>query len=190
VKKKAAVLIDRDGVINKDLGVYVRNFKEFKFLPHAVKALALLTKKKMPSAVISNQAGVGKGLMTARDLGKLTRAMRAHLRKKGARVNGVFYCTHAPDEGCHCRKPNTGLFMRAQRRLGLDLKKCYYIGDDARDVQAAANAGCTMIVVLSGKLRRRDLASLRPKGFIVKKNLYDAVRWILARERKNHEAVS
>ncbi len=183
MKKKYAVLIDRDGVINKDLGTYVRNFEEFKFLPHSVKALALLHARGFTVGVVSNQAGVGKGLMTKEALNEVTARMRRYLKKKGAALGGVFYCVHAPQENCPCRKPKTGLFKQAARALGINLKKCYYIGDDARDVRAGTKAGCRVIVVLTGKIKKPDLPGITPRRFIVKKNLYDAVRWIINQER-------
>src|SRR3990167_6553363 len=105
-----AIFLDRDGVINKYPGdtKYVTSWKEFRFLPNAKKAIALLTGKKYPIFVISNQAGVSKGLYTQDALNNITNRMLKALEKSGARISAVYYCTHRDEDHCSCRKPKAG----------------------------------------------------------------------------------
>src|SRR3989338_4661848 len=102
-----AIFLDRDGVINKYPGdtKYVTSLKGFRFLPEAKLAIARLYKNKFKLFIVSNQAGVGKGLFTQAALGIITKKMLSGIKAAGGRIEAVYYCTHRKDEGCRCSKP-------------------------------------------------------------------------------------
>lgn len=146
--RRPAVILDRDGVLNErpPRAEYVRRPEDFRWLPGAKDALARLRQAGFQVAVVSNQAGVGRRVMTADDLAAVTARMEAEAEAAGGRIDGVFYCPHAWDEGCACRKPAPGLLFEAQRALHLDLTRTPFVGDDERDGAAAHAAGCPFLM--------------------------------------------
>ena len=177
-----AIFLDRDGVINKYPGdtKYVTSWKEFHFLPNVKKAIALLNGKKYPIFVISNQAGVSKGVYSQDTLNDITSRMLKALGKSGARINAVYYCTHRDEDHCSCRKPKAGLIKLAIKGKKIDLRISFFIGDTLRDVRAAKAAGCKSILVFSGaeKPSNRDNWPTRPDFTF--KDLYAAAKFITA----------
>jgi len=157
--------LDRDGVINKYPGdrEYVKSWDEFEFLPEVFLSLKLLKSGGFKVFVISNQAGVSKGLYSQEALDLITDNMLDTLQKRGITLDGVYYCTHSPQADCPCRKPKTGLIDKAfevLRKAGLEVEKekSFFIGDSIMDVQAGKNAGLKTILVFSGieKPQNRD----------------------------------
>ncbi len=180
--KKRIVFIDRDGVLNRDPGkaYYVRTPAQFRWIPGVLPALKTLTGSGARIAVISNQAGVGKGLVKPEALEAITRKIFADAEKAGARIDGVFYCTHAPEAGCGCRKPKAGLFKAADRALKTGRAARFMIGDTERDIAAGKAAGCRTILTLSGKTRTdADVKKFAVCPDIVVRNLKEAVTWLL-----------
>lgn len=185
--KKTAVFLDRDGVINlyPGDGKYVTSMEEFRFLPKVKEAIALLTFHQYPIFIISNQAGVGKGLYSQRDLDRITEYMLKELSRHKAKVNAVYYCTHRNEDNCSCRKPKAGLIFSAVKQnsnAGLelvDIKNSFFVGDTIRDVQTARAAGCRSILVFSGqeKPANRDSWPIQPD--YVFPDLYRAARFIV-----------
>lgn len=176
------IFLDRDGVINKDpTGGYVTRWEEFHFLDGSKGAIRKLTDSGYEVIVISNQAGVGKGLYTLETLGKITRKMTAEIEKAGGRIKSVFYCPHRDEDNCDCRKPKAGLFRQATEGLDIDLGQAYFIGDALRDIEAGKNAGCKTILLLSGKtsIDGRQNWALQPDYIF--RNLSEAVNWLLKR---------
>ncbi|MBD3245904.1 MAG: HAD-IIIA family hydrolase [Candidatus Omnitrophica bacterium] len=154
------VFLDRDGVINTypGEGKYVTSPKDLKLIPGSAEGLRLLSQRGFKLFVVSNQSGVARGLYTEKDLEKITKRLRVLLKKNRARVDGIYYCTHHPDEQCHCRKPDTGLLDRALREHGLKPGASCFIGDSFTDMHTAKKFGAKPILVLSGreKISRRD----------------------------------
>lgn len=144
-----AVILDRDGVLNKKRprAEYVRTWDEFEWLPGAVEALCLLKRAGYKLILVSNQAGIARGMMSEADLISLHERMQVELSAVGAAVDAIYYCPHGWDEGCTCRKPKPGLLLQAQRDHHLDLTKTFVIGDDERDVEAGVAAGCRTFLV-------------------------------------------
>jgi D-glycero-D-manno-heptose 1,7-bisphosphate phosphatase len=105
-----AVFLDRDGVINEfpGNGLYVTRVKDFHFLPGVLDALRILTENGYHIFIVSNQAGVGKGVYTQKKLDLITAKMMKEIEKNGGKITKAFFCTHHPSEGCDCRKPATG----------------------------------------------------------------------------------
>jgi D-glycero-D-manno-heptose 1,7-bisphosphate phosphatase len=151
--RRPAVLLDRDGVLNERpaRGEYVRAPGEFRWLPGAREALRLLAEAGYRTIVVSNQAGVGRGVMSADDLGRLHEWVAAEARAAGGRIDAFYCCPHDWHAGCDCRKPAPGLLFQAQRAFLLDLTRTPFIGDDERDGEAAARAGCPFLLASSGK---------------------------------------
>ena len=177
-----AIFLDRDGVINKYPGdtKYVTSWKEFRFLPNAKKAIALLTGKNYPIFVISNQAGVSKGLYSQDTLNNITSRMLKALEKSGAKVNAVYYCTHRDEDNCSCRKPKAGLVKLAVQGKKINLKDSFFIGDTIRDVHTAKAAGCKSILVFSGAEKPSNRDNWQTYPDFTFKDLYSAAKFITA----------
>lgn len=157
-------ILDRDGTINQDSDDYVKTPAEWIPLPGALEAIARLNHAGWHVVVASNQSGLGRGLFDVAALNAMHAKMHALLAAVGGRVDAVFYCPHAPNEACSCRKPASGLFEQIAERYGLDLKGVPCVGDTPRDLVAGAVLGCEPHLVLTGKA-----AALRdspvPQGF-------------------------
>jgi D-glycero-D-manno-heptose 1,7-bisphosphate phosphatase len=141
------VLIDRDGVINRDSDEYIKSVDEWQPLPGSLEAMTRLRAAGFRLAVVTNQSGVGRGLFTEATLRAIHGAMQAAVKAAGGEIAGVFYCPHRPDEACWCRKPNPGLLEQAADALGFDLAGVPFIGDKASDIEAARAAGARPILV-------------------------------------------
>jgi D-glycero-D-manno-heptose 1,7-bisphosphate phosphatase len=177
---KAAVFLDRDGVINAcPPGRYVTRAEEFTFLPGVLPALRRLTRSGGQIFIVSNQSGVGRKKMSRRALTGITRKMLRGIERSGGKIQAVYYCTHTPRQACACRKPRLGLLLRAARRWRLDLTRSSVIGDDAKDVAMGRAAGCRTVLVLTGKQTRTSAMRLPARPDKIVADLPAAVRWIL-----------
>jgi len=147
------VILDRDGVLNAEARAngYVTSPEQWRWLPGAVEAVVLLHQVGIRVSVATNQSGVGRGLMTAADLDALHAFMCGEIERAGGLVAAVYTCTHAPEEGCDCRKPAPGLVRRAVSDSGIPPAATLVVGDDVRDLEAAHAAGVDAALVLTGK---------------------------------------
>ncbi len=147
--RRPAVFLDRDGVLNRNpgRGRYVCSWAEWEWLPGAKKALVLFHDAGYRVIVITNQSGIARGVMTEQALADIHQHMKASVRAEGGEISAIYYCPHSQDDGCECRKPKPGMLFEAQRDLGLDLGRTYFIGDDERDGQTGEAAGCPWILV-------------------------------------------
>ena len=181
-----AIFLDRDGVINRDpgFGDYIKSWAEFEFMPGAIDAIKLLNKHGYEIFVISNQAGVAKGLFSQKDLDDITKNMMKEIEVKGGKIRWISYCTHAIDAGCDCRKPNTGQIKKATKGLDIDFKKTYFVGDSRLDVGAGKNMGCKTILLLTGKETAEDSKTWQHKPDFIMNNLQEAIEWVLECELK------
>jgi histidinol-phosphate phosphatase family protein len=181
-----AIFLDRDGVINKDpgFGDYIESWEEFEFMPGAIDAIKLLNKHGYEIFVISNQAGVAKGLFSEAALDEITKNMLKEIEAKAGKIRSVSYCIHPSDAGCDCRKPNTGLIRKATKGLDIEFKNTYFIGDSRLDVGVGKNIGARTILLLTGKENPRDIKNWEDKPDFIKKDLMEAVRWVLKQEQR------
>src|SRR5271156_2175457 len=181
-KAQRYVLLDRDGVINRRIcGGYVTTWREFEFLPRSLEALRLLAENGYATLVISNQACVGKHLLTVSDLEMITRRFMLEAALAGGEITQVYYCVHAVGDHCDCRKPQPGLIQRAQLDYSFVPQDSYFVGDSPRDMEAAKSAGCQGILVRRDAfLERRTTGN--PSTAVVS-NLYEAAEMIIARQR-------
>jgi D-glycero-D-manno-heptose 1,7-bisphosphate phosphatase len=146
------VVLDRDGVINFDSDDYIKSADEWRAIPGSLEAIGRLNQHGFDVAVISNQSGIGRGLIDARQLDAIDAKMRAGVAAAGGRLAGVYYCPHHPDAGCDCRKPRSGLLEQLKRDLGVrSLAAVPLIGDKASDLALARAVGARGILVRTGK---------------------------------------
>lgn len=176
-----AIFLDRDGVINKDpgFGDYVKSWEELQFLPGAIEAIKRLNKNGYEIFVISNQAGVGRGLFSQSSLDEITNNMLKEIESQGGKITSISYCTHRIDEGCSCRKPKTGMIEKATKDFDIDFKNTYFIGDSRVDIGIGKNMGCKTILLLTGKEDPNNIENLDPQPDFIKKDLKEAVKWVL-----------
>jgi len=184
------VFLDRDGVINEfpGNGNYVTKVKDFHFIDGALEAIRALTETGHKLFVISNQAGVGKGVYSLDKLNRINAHMIKHVQRAGGKIRKSFYCTHRSDAGCDCRKPGIGLLRKALKSLNKTIahaQKAYFVGDTEGDIKTGHNAGCTTIFVLSGRENRRYMRKWDIKPDYVVKDLMAAVD-IIQNENLNH----
>jgi D-glycero-D-manno-heptose 1,7-bisphosphate phosphatase len=143
------VFVDRDGVINRRIpGGYVRSWEEFHFLPGARAGLRLLRDAGYLLIVITNQRGIGRGLMSEADLAAIHARMQAALSRASAVVDAIFHCPHEIAENCGCRKPRPGLLEQARRRFAIDAARSWVVGDSLSDVEAGRAAGIPGILIV------------------------------------------
>jgi len=175
------IFLDRDGVINKYPGdrLYVTSLSKFRFLPHAKKAIALLSKAGWKIFVVSNQAGVGKGIYAQKTLDAITAKMLGDIEKVNGKINKAYYCTHRKEAGCSCRKPKPGLLKMAKREFKINLIKAYFVGDTIVDVLTAQAAGCKSILVLTGKEKLANQKNWEARPDFVFKDLLEAARFLI-----------
>lgn len=140
---RKVILIDRDGTINQKAprGEYIYRWEDFTFIDDTVTAMKRLAAQGFEFIVITNQAGIGRGLYQREDVDRLHDRMTTELAGQGVTVSAVYLCPHHWNAQCDCRKPSPGMFLRCEREHQLDLRHVIYIGDDPRDMQAAKNAG-------------------------------------------------
>jgi D-glycero-D-manno-heptose 1,7-bisphosphate phosphatase len=146
----SGVLLDRDGVINRELGRAVRSWDEFEFLPGVFQAFQQLAVLEVPIVVLSNQSAIGRGWISSETVDEIHRQMIGEIRGVGGRIDDVMVCPHAPDSGCRCRKPQPGLLLDTALKHRFDLHRAVMVGDSHRDVQAAQLAGAIPVMVRSG----------------------------------------
>jgi D-glycero-D-manno-heptose 1,7-bisphosphate phosphatase len=178
------VLLDRDGVINRNRSDYVKSWEEFEFLPGSLEALRMLAERETRVVVTTNQSAVGRGLLSQSELDLIHARMTEEIEAHGGRIAAVLCCPHSPDDGCLCRKPRPGLLLEAVGRFQLDPDLCYVVGDSLDDLMAAHAVGMRYIMVLTG---RGLLSLMRPSGRAqspswVARDLKTATQWMLHRE--------
>lgn len=191
MKKNTAVFLDRDGVINEEVG-YLDSLDKLKVIPSAYEAIKLINASGMMAVVISNQSGVAKGLFTETFVRETNDCLQKMLRQQGADINKFYFCPHHPTEGmepyrqiCDCRKPAPGMLLQAARELGIDLKKSYFVGDRFRDMETAKKVEVRGILVKTGygtELLQHDgpdTATPESMPDFIAADILDAVRWIL-----------
>jgi D-glycero-D-manno-heptose 1,7-bisphosphate phosphatase len=179
------VILDRDGTINEDSDEYIKSEAEWKPLPGALEAIARLNHAGWHVVVATNQSGLGRGLFDVAALNAMHAKLHKLLTRAGGRVEAIFYCPHAPDQACGCRKPQPGLFEQIGERYGIDLKGVPAVGDTARDLIAGASVGCEPHLVLTGKgeaLRGQPLPDNFPAGTRVHENLLAFADYLVTRD--------
>lgn len=195
---RRAIFIDRDGTLNEEVG-YICDPAQFRLFDVAAEAIRLANKAGWLVIIITNQAGIARGLFTEDFLAEIHQRMTKELSQAGARVDAIYYCPHHPEIGqppyrqvCDCRKPLPGLLTRAAAEFNLNLSECLVIGDRHRDLAAAQAAGARGVLVLTGYGReefeqeqslsphhKNEIAANHIVADHVAANVLEAVRWII-----------
>lgn len=145
------IILDRDGVINRDSEDFIKSPEEWEALPGSLEAIARLCRAEYRVVVITNQSGIGRGLLTLNTLNRIHEKMLTQLHALGGEIDAIFFCPHGPDEGCECRKPLAGMFEELKQRLKCNLSGIDAVGDSLRDLKAATLAGASPVLVRTGK---------------------------------------
>ena len=187
---RPAVFMDRDGCLIEEVG-YLNHPSRVRVLPRTAAAVARLNAAGIPALMATNQAGIARGYFSAETLTEFNTEVVRPLAAEGARLDGLYVCTHHPTAGgppyrqlCECRKPKPGLLHRAAEELGLDLSRSVMVGDKPSDVEAGQAAGGAGVLVLTGYGRGeweylRHAWTVKPDH--IAEDLLDAVEWALAR---------
>lgn len=179
---RKAVFLDRDGTINEDPG-YLSDPAEFRLLPTVVEGIRLLNDAAFLVVVITNQSGVSRGFLSLETLEGIHQRMKMELKLGGARIDGIYYCPHHPQDGCSCRKPGTGLLKRAIDELDIDPIQSFMVGDRWSDIEAGQRIGCRTIQVPEQPDSSEEEEGNSPTLPDLKANRFlDAVLWILERD--------
>ena len=143
------LLLDRDGTIMVEKG-FPKEPDEVELIPGSAAAIRRLRALGLKAVVISNQSGIGRGFLTHEDVARVNARLGELLAAEGAGLDGLYYCPHAPGDGCACRKPQRTLLDRAAADLGGDLPRSFFVGDKKDDVDAGRNVGATTFLVRTG----------------------------------------
>ena len=155
---RGLLILDRDGVINRDSATFVKSTAEFQPLPGSVEAIAELSTAGFTVTVASNQSGLARGLFDRSALRAMHRKLRRLVARAGGHIDRIVVCPHGPDDDCSCRKPAPGLLFRLANHYGVSLQSTPAIGDSLRDLEAAAAAGARPILVRTGNGRKTEAA--------------------------------
>lgn len=198
-QSRGAVFFDRDGTLNEEIG-HVRNAEDFRVYSFAARAVRLVNEAGLRAIVVTNQSGVGRGLIPESLVQRVHRQLTRRIAAGGGRLDAIYYCPHHPEASverfrvvCECRKPATGLLEAAAKEFGVDLEQSFMIGDRFVDILAGRRAGARSILVLTGagRMELEDEHALGITGITqpdhVAENAYKAVRWILASLRAGTE---
>jgi len=147
---KKVVFIDRDGVINKEVG-YLHKIRDFEFIDGVFDACLHFQKLGYSLIIITNQSGIARGYYNEDDFHLVNNWMIDQFENQGVSILDVFFCPHGPESTCDCRKPKPGMFNQANDKYNIDMENSWMIGDKEADVQAANAAGIkNTILVKSG----------------------------------------
>ena len=177
------VILDRDGVINFDSDEYIKSADEWIPIPGSLEAIARLNRSGYRVLVVTNQAGLGRGLFDRPTLDAIHAKMRHMAAAVGGSIEAIYFCPHTPEERCPCRKPEPGMYHAIAKRLDNDLRNVPSIGDSLRDIQAARAAGADPILVRTGNGRDTEM-QLQGMDIPVYDDLAAAVGGLLASERR------
>lgn len=157
------VILDRDGTINHDSDDYIKSPEEWRPIKGSLEGIARLTQAGYRIVVATNQSGIARGLFDTRTLLAIHDTLLRALAQVGGRIDAFFFCPHAAEAGCQCRKPQPGMLLEVARRFNVSLDDTYMVGDARRDLEAAAAAGARPVLVLTGKgAKTRDEGKLPP----------------------------
>lgn len=188
---RAALFLDRDGVINEEIN-YLHRPQDLVLIPGSAVAIAQFNRLEIPVVLITNQAGIGRGIYNEDAYHKVQARLGDELRANQAHLDGAYFCPHHPLHGlgnyrtaCACRKPNPGMLLAAAQAIGLDLGRSVMVGDKSSDLEAGRNAGCFTVLVRTGYGAQVEQALLREQRTFLYDGVFDslsaATAFLLAR---------
>jgi D-glycero-D-manno-heptose 1,7-bisphosphate phosphatase len=173
------IILDRDGVVNYDSDQFIKSPEEWKPIPGSLEAIARLNQAGFKVVLATNQSGVGRGLFDMAMLNAIHDKMHKALAQIGARIDACFFCPHAADSECGCRKPKPGMFQEIAARFNMSLVGVPCIGDSLRDLQVAAEVGAQPILVLTGKGKLTQEKGGLPENTLIFSDLSEAVKYVI-----------
>jgi D-glycero-D-manno-heptose 1,7-bisphosphate phosphatase len=160
-----AIFLDRDGVIIENRPDYVQTWEDVKFISGALPALARIKDTSFKIVIVTNQAGIGRGIISRMVAEDINARLIHEIRQANGRIDGLYFCPHKPEDGCSCRKPQQGLILQAAEDLIIDLRRSIMIGDNLSDVQAGQAAGIEQLVLVRTGLGKEFAQGLEKAGF-------------------------
>ena len=158
------VILDRDGTINEDSDAHIKSPSEWRPIEGSLEAIARLTHAGYRLVVATNQSGIARGLFDTSTLIAIHDRLQQAAAQSGGRIDAFFFCPHAADSACECRKPRPGMLLEIARRFNVSLADVYMVGDAQRDLEAAAAAGARPVLVLTGKGEKTKSDGRLPPG--------------------------
>lgn len=174
------IILDRDGVINHDSAGFIKSPDEWVPIPGSLEGIARLHRAGYTIVVASNQSGVGRGLFDLNTLRKIHEKMQQEVARAGGKLDAIFFCPHAPEDGCDCRKPKPGLLLEIAKEFHHDLKNVPAVGDSLRDIESAQAVGAQPALVRTGKGDEVVKSGKLPAGVAVYDDLAAFVDALLA----------
>lgn len=174
------IILDRDGVINYDSDQFIKSPQEWRPIEGSMEAIALLNQWGWRVVVATNQSGVGRGLFDMDTLAAIHDKMHRTVAQAGGRIDAIFFCPHAADSKCACRKPKPGMLLEIAERFNVDLNDVPVVGDSLRDLQSAVAAGAQPVLVRTGKGAKTEADPELPPGTTVHDDLAAYVRALTA----------
>ena len=185
-----AIFLDRDGTLVEDTR-YTHKLEDFKLLSGVVGGLKNLS-KEFSFIIITNQAGIGKGMFTKEDMHNFNKKLVKELKKQDIEIKKIYYCPHAPEEACDCRKPSTKYIKEAAKELNISIKSSWAIGDKPIDIEMGKKAGCKTVYMLTGQGKKR-LGELKESGIkpeFIAEDFLQAAEFIINHNNKNANTVN
>ncbi len=176
------IILDRDGVINQDSDAFIKSPEEWIPIAGSLEAIARLNQAGYTVVVATNQSGIARKLFDMEILNAIHYKMHTAAQHAGASIDAIFYCPHAADSNCDCRKPKPGMIREIALRYDIELKGVPIVGDSLRDLQAGFILGCAPHLVLTGKGETTLAAGGLPPGTQVHHNLTTMVEYLLSHE--------
>jgi D-glycero-D-manno-heptose 1,7-bisphosphate phosphatase len=183
-KNQRVVFLDRDGVINRDSPDYIKSWSEFEFLPGSLEALKELKANGFAVILITNQSVIERKMISQNSLEHIHDMMKKTVLSKGGEIKDIFFCPHIPENNCDCRKPSPGLILEATEKHRIDLKASIMVGDSAKDIECARNAGCGTVILVktgNGAMAEKQLKEKMIRPDVIVRDLLEAAHWIISR---------
>lgn len=175
VPKRRAIFLDRDGVMIVEKNFQIEGSK-IEFYPKTFDALRAI-QPEFFKIVVSNQSGIARKIFTRDDVEEFNLSLSEKLNREGIRIDGWYFCPHAPLDNCLCRKPQPGMLLRAAGELSIELKESWMVGDKSSDILAGQAAGVHTVLVKTG-YAGKEQGTIPVKPDHIADNLYDAVQYI------------
>ena len=175
------IILDRDGVINQNSSAYIKTPDEWIPIKRSMEAISFLTKNSYKVILISNQAGISRGIISYREMLNIHKKLVKTCTKYGGNIYSTYYCYDHPDDNSSFRKPNPGMYLEISERLNIDLSRVFAIGDSIRDIQAALSSGCKPLGVKTGN---GSELSNEMSDLDIFEDLFDAAQFIVEYDKQ------
>ena len=175
------IILDRDGVINHESSAYVKTPDEWVPIDRSMEAISLLTKNSYKIILISNQAGISRGIISYNEMLNIHQKLLKTCNKFGGDIFSTYYCYDHPDDNSSFRKPKPGMYLEISERLNIDLSRVFAIGDSIRDIKAALASGCKPLGVKTGN--GSELSDQMPDSDIFD-DLFDAAQFVIENDKQ------